>query len=120
MVKKKTDNSYGGGGISGGNGAYRMEIDNRFRQQYPQGQQTQQNQYDSRNEDQAREQELRGSCQNVLKKFEYSNLRNTTHFNPLNKFSTNQGEQRNKVPSNNEDNIFKSLTSAVNKTLPVS
>lgn len=37
---------------------------------------------------------LRGSCQNILKKFDYSNLRNTTHFNPMNKVTTHNEMRR--------------------------
>lgn len=33
---------------------------------------------------------LRGSCQNILRKFDYSNLRNTTHFNPMAKQTHNE------------------------------
>lgn len=37
---------------------------------------------------------LRGSCQNIMRKFDYNNLRNTTHFNPLGKPPTTHNELR--------------------------
>jgi hypothetical protein len=40
------------------------------------------------------EQFLRGSCQNAVRKFDYTALRNTTHFNPMSKFPSTQNELR--------------------------
>lgn len=40
------------------------------------------------------EHQLRGSCQNIIKKFDYNNLRNTTHFNPMNKFANHNEIRR--------------------------
>lgn len=40
------------------------------------------------------EQMLRGSCQNFIRKFDYTALRNTTHFNPLAKPSSTHNELR--------------------------
>lgn len=37
---------------------------------------------------------LRGSCQNVMQKFDYNVLRNTTHFNPLSKPPPTHNELR--------------------------
>lgn len=58
-------------------------FDSRFRGQHPFG-----------NEDQLSEQLLRGSCQNIMRKFDYNTLRNTTHFNPLGKPPTTHNELR--------------------------
>jgi hypothetical protein len=56
---------------------------------------------------------LRGSCQNILRKFDYSNLRNTTHFNPINKVVT-QSELR-RSPQQNDN--FKQTQQHLNRTV---
>jgi hypothetical protein len=65
---------------------------------------------DLRVDDLPNEQFLRGSCSNVLRKFEQTSnlttsLRNTTHFNPISKFPSSPSESR-KHPE--EANPFKS------------
>lgn len=48
------------------------------------------------------EQLLRGSCQNFMKKFDYTTLRNTTHFNPLNKPPSAPNELRRSPPQQDQ------------------
>jgi hypothetical protein len=60
------------------------------------------------------EQMLRGSCQNFIRKFDYSALRNTTHFNPLAKPPSTHNELR-RSPA--QEDQYRSTNSNVNKTL---
>lgn len=66
-----------------------------------------------RPEETINEQFLRGSCSNVLRKYQQTNLttslRNTTHFNPINKFPTSPTESR-KHPQ--DTNPFKNSTAS--------
>lgn len=63
----------------------------RFKGQYPFAQ-----------EEPLSEQVLRGSCQNIMRKFDYTALRNTTHFNPLNKQPSAHNELRRSPPQEDQ------------------
>jgi hypothetical protein len=60
------------------------------------------------------EQQLRGSCQNIIRKFDYTALRNTTHFNPLNKPPSAPNELRRSPP---QEDQHRNQNPNVNRTL---
>jgi hypothetical protein len=56
------------------------------------------------------EQMLRGSCQNVLKKFDYASLRNTTNFNPIEKRNPQHELRRSPQEDHKHMQFNKSMT----------
>jgi hypothetical protein len=81
----------------------RDTAEGRFKVQHPFGQ-----------EEQLSEQLLRGSCQNIMRKFDYTALRNTTHFNPLNKPPSAPNELRRSPP---QEDLYRNQNPNPNKTL---